>query len=255
MALVDPNVPLTVDHGKDPRSISGHPANQIPYRMQQVVISWTFILASIFLELDFLSFQNLQGALKSGQAPSYFASLCNWFGVLQGWLWLQGFTFLAHWLHSLSATSGALLGCYLKLAASVFFCLQPMTGVAGTRLGAGLWWSNLVGILLFHSGNCVSVFDFAMNTPPGADKQRGWLYHGNLPITGMWIYWLATWILVGSNLLACQWHGDAKAAWQDGNSAIVQILMYSGAFFLLLGSVVYAIWCNGLSNFSHNPIP
>lgn len=248
MASTAPLTTAAMEHGGardvcDTSADCDSSAEGIPYRLEQVMISFTFILASVFLELDFISFQCLQSALKeSPPDPSYFASLCNWFGTLQGWLWLQGFILLAHWLHSVGATNCSLLGCYLKMLASLFFCLQPMTGVAGTRSGAGLWWSNLVGIICFHTGNMVSVLDFRMNTPPGASRSKGWLFHGNLPITGMWIYLMATWCLLGSNFLSCEWSGNKS--WMDADSLTVQLLMYIGGGLLFLGSCVYAIWCN-----------
>merc|ERR1719462_65937 len=100
-------------------------AKLIPYRLQQVLINWVFIVASLALLLDFGALQALlRGELAE---PTYFAELCNWFGVLSCVGWFSGFTLLAHWLHSVGGTSMALTGCYLKLVAAIFFNLQPMT--------------------------------------------------------------------------------------------------------------------------------
>merc|ERR1711972_1273597 len=134
--------------------------------------------------------------------------------------WLLGFVLLAHWLHSVGATTMGLTGCYMKLLASVFFNLQPLTGTMNDPVfaggftrggGAGLWWSNLVGILLFHSGNLVSCCDFYLHLPPGASKRQGWLYYGNLPITAMWLYQAATWCPVAANVMSCSFGGASWA--------------------------------------------
>jgi len=219
-------------------------AKQVPHQSQQVLISWLFIFASITLFLDFAALQALVAALTGGSAPSYFASLGNWFGVSSCVMWLIGFAILVHWLKRIGATPMGILGAVLKLVASVFFNLQPMTGTAQTRDGAGIWWSNLVGIILFHSGNLVSCLDFFLHTPPGADTKKGFFYHGNLPITGMWIYQVATWFLVVGNLISCAWDGDDDKQWAKTNDTSVIVCQYVGSLLLLVGSLVYGAWCN-----------
>lgn len=235
-------------------------ARHIPYRMQQVLISWVFITASAALLLDFASLQDL---LQDPADPSFFAELCNWFGVLSCICWLQGFILLAHWLHSVGATRLGLAGCYLKLVAALFFNLQPMTGTMNDPLlaggfprggGAGLWWSNLLGILLFHSGNLVSCADFFLHTPPGADTARGWLYHGNLPITGMWVYQAATWFLTAANFFSCSFDGAAWAPLVATTAAPVFCSQCLGGGLLLLGSLIYTAWCGGFHDFSNPPL-
>jgi len=223
-------------------------AKEVPHQSQQILISWVFILASITLFLDFVALQNL----LNGEAPpnqSYFAKLGNWFGVVSCILWLTGFAILTHWLKRIGATPMGVFGCQLKLLASVFFNLQPMTGTAGTRLGAGIWWSNLVGIIFFHSGNLVSCLDFFLHTPPGADAKKGWLFYGNLPITGMWVYQIATWFLVVGNLISCAWNGDetGTAQWVPTTHTGVVVCQYAGSLLLLLGSLIYGVWCNAFA--------
>jgi len=227
-------------------------AQFIPYRTQQVLISWVFIIASVALLLDFSALHALVQAQQG-----YFPELCNWFGVVSCLCWLLGFALLAHWLHSVGGTRMGLLGCYMKLIASIFFNLQPMTGTMNDPLlggGAGLWWSNLTGILFFHVGNVISCWDFFLHTPPGADKGKGWLYHGNLPVTGMWLYQAATWFLVASNFLACTFDGADWAPVMPLTDARVYICQLLGAGLLLFGSVVYAIWCAGFHDFSNPPL-
>lgn len=232
---------------------SGHPGDKVPFRTQQVLISWVFSFASLTLLLDFLA---LQALMHNGNA--YFAALSNWFGVVSCVLWFLGFVLLIHWLHSIGATLGGLVGAYLKLVAAVFFNLQPMTGTAnqpGTGGPSGLWWSNLVGIILFHMGNMVSCADFWVNPPPGSKRSAGWLFHGNLPITAMWVYQLATWFLVAGNLIACNWSGDeVTKQWVATGEWTVEMCQVAGALLLLLGSLIFTAWCNGFTNFAHQPL-
>merc|ERR1712113_818559 len=216
---------------------------------QQVLLNWVFIVASVALILDFGALQEL-----FVDPTSRFAELCNWFGVLSCICWLIGFILLAHWLHSVGATQMGLAGSYLKLVASCFFNLQPMTGTMNDPLlggPAGLWWSNLTGILFFHFGNIVSCLDFYLHTPPGADKKKGWLYHGNLPITAMWVYQAATWFLVASNFMACSFDGASWAPLVKIPEPPVYICQFAGGFLLLFGSIIYTVWCDGFRNFSH----
>jgi len=229
-------------------------AQGIPFRMQQVLISWVFVVASVALILDFAALQSLVRDIGSGDGLSRFDALCNWFGVISCVNWFTGFALLAHWLHAVGATRMGLAGCYMKFAASIFFNLQPATGTMNDPIlggAAGLWWSNLVGILFFHGGNVVSCLDFYLHTPPGASKEKGWLFHGNLPITGMWVYQAATWLLVASNFLACTFDGASWAPILPVASAPVFFCQFGGSFLLLSGSLVYAVWCDALRNSVH----
>lgn len=212
---------------------------QVPFQAQQVLISWVFLFASVTLLLDFISLQMLS-------TGTYFSKLNNWFGVVSCMAWILGFAVLIHWLLRLSATKGSLFGAGLKLVASVFFNLQPMTGVAQTAGGAGLWWSNLVGILFFHIGNLVSCADMWAYPSPGVDFKKRFFAHGNLPVIGMWVYQLATWFLVMANMLACAWSGDPSKAWLELDSWAVQMCQYVGASLLAVGSLIYLTWCDGL---------
>jgi len=233
-------------------------AKLIPFRMQQVLLNWMFIIASVALILDFGALQDLMREPPTN--PGFFAELCNWFGILSCILWFWGFVVLCHWLHSVGATPLGLLAAYMKLLASVFFNMQPMSGTMNDPLlaggynrggGAGLGWSNLTGILFFHAGNCLSCYDFWANTPPGANKKKGWTYFGNLPILGMWTYQMATWFLVASNFMACSFGGASWAPLVKIPEPPVYICQFAGGFGLLAGSIIFTIWCDGFRNFSH----
>mmetsp|Transcript_82176 Transcript_82176/g.172035 ORF Transcript_82176/g.172035 Transcript_82176/m.172035 type:complete len:274 (-) Transcript_82176:157-978(-) len=225
-------------------------ATFVPYRMEQVFISWIFIVASVTLWLNFLSLQDL--VRQTPPVFSHFSELCNWFGVFSCLMWFTGFAMLAHWLHQVGAGPLGKLGCYFKLLAAIFFNMQPATGTMNDpMLGgpAGLWWTNATGIILFHCGNCISCFDFWYNGTPGGDKNKGWFFHGNLPITGMWCYQMATWFLVASNVLACTPPGSSSILFVG--HPFVYFCQMMGGFFLTAGSVVYAWWCDGLVNFDY----
>jgi len=211
-------------------------------------------VASVALILDFAALQDM---VHTGRFKM-FDELCNWFGVLSCICWLGGFIILVHWLHSVGATSMGLFGAYLKVIASCFFNLQPMTGTMNDPLlggPAGLWWSNLTGILFFHIGNMVSCLDFFLHTPPGANKKKGWLYHGNLPITGMWTYQLATWFLVGSNFMACSFNKQFDwAPLYPLPSTPVYVCQFVGSFGLLAGTVFFMLWCDGFCGAANPPL-
>mmetsp|Transcript_39849 Transcript_39849/g.126141 ORF Transcript_39849/g.126141 Transcript_39849/m.126141 type:complete len:244 (+) Transcript_39849:96-827(+) len=217
-------------------------AKQVPFQAQQVFISWVFIFASITLLLGFISLQSLVAG-----GTSYFVKLGNWFGVVSCMAWFLGFAVLIHWLIRIGGTKGSVLGAVLKLIASVLFNLQPASGTAGTAGGAGIWWSNLVGILFFHAGNIVSCADMWAFPPSGADFKKGFFRHGNLPVIGMWTYQMATWCIVASNLLSCNWNGAPLPgnSWLPIGHGAVRAGQYVGASLLTLGSCVYCLWCDG----------
>lgn len=231
-------------------SPNGEETKSIPHRMQQVLLNWILMVASVVLVLDV-------GALQRNIAEhsSYMAAVCHWFGVLSCLCWLLGFVLLTHWQHSVGATRMALAGCYLKILAACFFNLQPMTGTMNDPLfggSEGLWWSNLTGILFFHAGNLVSCLDLFLHRPAGADKKKGWLYHGNLPILGMWVYQAATWFLVASNVLSCTFSGASWAPLAKTEEPPVYVCQFAGSFLLLLASMIYTAWCDGFRDFSHS---
>ena len=106
--------------------------------------------------------------------------LCYGIGLVSSVEWLHGFIIFVHWTWMLPGNSQkrvqrpvpfdhhyywycfvsccvgpknvpGLVAALLKTTASVFFCIFPATGL----LENACTWSNLVGIILFHSGNMV----------------------------------------------------------------------------------------------------
>lgn len=218
----------------------------VPHQPQQILANWIFLSASIMLLCQFAALQNVLLAYQQGMQLSYMAMLLNWFGTVSCILWLLGFIILLHWLIRIHATLGSIIATSLKVLASFFFNLQPATAIGGTSAGLGFWWSNLVGILLFHIGNLISCTDFWINPPIRSEFRRGPFYYGNLPVNGMWQFQLATWLLVAANLMSCNWGGQTpSASWLLTSHVAVQVCQYSGAILLITGSFTYLLWCDG----------
>jgi hypothetical protein len=164
---------INADSGppKDPRKAAG-----LPGLDQQVLISWVFIQASVFLLGGFIF---LQWGIH--YPDSYFAQwpnvgnmvfMCSCIG------WFLGFVLLTHWtIYAIGDTSSAgFLGTLFKLVASVFFNMQPMSAmweedaagitaasqsefVPGISFGFG--WSNFLGIwcgAAAATGLCLTVY-------------------------------------------------------------------------------------------------
>merc|ERR1719174_2401211 len=69
-----------------------HPGDQIEFRLQQVLVSWIEIVASIVYFMDFLALQ------------SDLIKVRHWFGAMAQFLWLLGFLLHLHWQHSVGTT-------------------------------------------------------------------------------------------------------------------------------------------------------
>lgn len=70
----------------------------------------------------------------------------------------QGFILLLYWsLYEIPIGFAGTFGTFLKLLASVFFNIQPASGLIEME-ELGVPWSNFVGICLFHTGNVVSCY-------------------------------------------------------------------------------------------------
>jgi len=163
--------------------------------------------------------------------------------------WFLGFAILIDWLvfhifPAYGASRRALAGATLKLIASAFFLVQPLAGLIAPTYGAaggaiGVPWSNFVGILFFHGGNCIDAVGML-----GSFDVTQPLAWANWPVWGMWVYMSATWLLVFANgifflTLESPWGPGANLG--DAPSS-VEALQYGGASLLLIGSVIYTAW-------------
>ncbi len=133
----------------------------LPGLDQQVLISWVFIQASVFLLGGFIFLQ-----IGIHNPDSYFAqwpNVGNMTFMTSCLGWFLGFVLLMHWtVYAIGDTSSAgFFGTLLKLAASVFFNMQPISAMweedAGGITAAsqsefkpgisfGLGWTNFLGI-------------------------------------------------------------------------------------------------------------
>jgi hypothetical protein len=141
---------------KDARKAAG-----LPGLDQQVLISWVFIQASVFLLAGFIF---LQWGIH--YPDSYFAqwpNVGNMTFMASCIGWFLGFVLLTHWtVYAIGDTSSAgFLGTLLKLVAAVFFNMQPISamwqedaaGIAAASQSKfdpghsfGLDWTNFCGI-------------------------------------------------------------------------------------------------------------
>ena len=216
----------------------------VPRRLEIIHISWVFLWASVSLMVEFIMlYQN-----------KFNDSIINAIGMMSCLMWLHGFLMLDHWLLSLAGGDitkiphVALFGASLKTIASVFFCLQPVTALANGDLGNS--WSNLTGILFFHVGNMISIFDmmiYSRNLPGGFNYKKPFCMD-NLPVFGMWTYLAATSFLVPANFWTCS-NLNISVPSADTVSAF-QIL---GGALLSLGSVIFLVWTGPFPSCGYRP--
>ena len=102
-------------------------AYAVPGRATVLASSWIFIIASIFLLIEFLGIHH-----------KWHASICSWLGTVSDVFLFAGFALLIDWLvfHIFPAFGGsrrALTGATLKLIASVLFTIQPFGGLVAPK--------------------------------------------------------------------------------------------------------------------------
>mmetsp|Transcript_32653 Transcript_32653/g.85502 ORF Transcript_32653/g.85502 Transcript_32653/m.85502 type:complete len:229 (+) Transcript_32653:70-756(+) len=206
------NAPLLGgDVARDPSAIPG--------RQCMWLLSWVFIFASIFLTTEFC-------LLHSTNPPTN--ELINFFGTLEGILWLQGFILLLYWsFYEVPIDPLGCFGTFLKFMASWFFNVQPASGLIKEDIGVP--WTNFAGICLFHSGNMISCV--AMHGM--LDKKNFWA-EGNLPVQGMWVYTLATTLLITADGLDFY----EVDSWDE----YIKYGQIIGAILLGVGSIIFAYW-------------
>lgn len=217
-------------------------SSYVPGRSTILASSVVFIAAALFLLVEFV-------CILCGSE----ALIINILGMLEGAGWLVGFALLIEWQVShLFPTIGysrrALAGAVIKLIASVFFNVQPVSWLLAPEAGActlpgvGVPWSNFVGIWLFHTGNTID----ALGMISAIDASRPLLALANLPVVGMWIFWSATWLLVVADTL--DYLGTPAPYGPNVSTGVsrtvVSCLQIAGAALLGVGSIVYAYWAH-----------
>lgn len=212
----------------------------VPGRNKILASSVVFIVASIVLLMELICLPGT-GYIKT---PSF--DFLNWCGVIQGLLWFIGFAILIDWIvfdtyPVWGPSRRALVGATLKLIASAFFCVQPFSAVfkyAPEQLPAGVPWANFVGILFFHSGNCVDALGTLLS---GLFNKAEPFSLGNLPVYGICTYCASTWVLVIGDGFAftanpLPYGAGKPMAGYVGPANVI------GSLGLLLGSILYTWW-------------
>jgi len=219
--------------------------------------SYVFIFASVCLLLEFIFLHyGIDQLLYYDGTPASWVTddLINGFGAASCVGWFVGFSLLIDWLvfyafDQFGKSRRALIGATLKLIASVLFNIQPWTALFDKGYGPkglGVGWSNFVGIVFFHTGNCIDAV--GMTSMFNWEKPSSF---NNLPVWGMWTYMLATWFLVIAD-------GIAYFATPAINGGTHNTQFYSasgvkfvcpgqiiGSFLLLVGSIIYTVHSHG----------
>jgi len=115
----------------------------------------------------------------------------------------------------------------------------------------GVPWSNFVGIVFFHAGNCIDAVGMATMFDSSAPFS-----HANLPVLGMWSYCLATWFLVVADGIAYwamppPWGPNTHEAAEP--TSLICPGQIIGSLLLLLGSIIYTYWA-AYSEIDENPL-
>jgi hypothetical protein len=217
----------------------------VPGRSLVLASSIVFVLASLLLLTEFV-------CIAAGSS----AALINTFGAAEGVGWAVGFALLLDWqveflFPAIGVSRRALAGCVCKLVAAVFFNVQPWSWIIAGDLterggspcaltGVGVPWSNFVGIILFHTGNTIDALGMASSfdrTSP--------LALSNAPVIGMWIFWIATQLLVVADTIV---YVETPPPFGPGGNtgisptSVVLPMQMMGAMLLGAGSLLYTCW-------------
>jgi len=219
-----------------------HPGDQIPHRMQQVLISWIFITASFAYFMVYL-------ALQAG-----LPQLQHWCGVVASLVWLMGFLILLHWQISEGSSKAQQISTVFKALACFFGQVHPAALIMGCKESdPGVWWPPVLGIFLWHFGNIVASVDYYFTPPEGTDRNASILSHRNLPVTEAWIDQSATWLLLIAAFSITHWLGKDEDQLLPTSNWAVTLCQFGGVTLWLLASILKCEWCNGFRNCSHRP--
>lgn len=218
-----------------------HPGNFVPFRLQQVLVSWIFIVASIAYFLDFLALQ------------AHFNKARHYFGVVASLLWLVGFLLQLHWQFSVGSSFMQYIASSFKVMACIMGQVHPFSRIMGSKeTDAWVWWPALAGIALWHIGNLIGFVDFSYHPMPALDPEGSHMAHGNLPRTEMCVDAAATTLLVLAAVCTTQWMGHPEKQLVSTNNPFEVFLEFGGALLFLAASVIKCEWCNGFRNCSHS---
>ena len=193
----------------------------MPGRMTSLLSGIVSTIASILLLAEFLAIQ----------AEAW--SIVNPLGAASCVGWVVTFVLVIYWnVFDAFPVYGpdkiGLIGPLTKLVAACFFNIQPWSALIAPGYGVpgiGVPWSNFVGIVLFHIGNCVD----AVNIYKRFDPQNGYgVQSGNWVPLAFWTLCTATWFLVIAGGIA----------FFSGPTAGTLNSQIFGSFLLLVGSLL-----------------
>jgi len=233
------------------------PKEGIPGRSMILASSVVFVFASVFLLLEFIFiYAGPAQFLYYGKGRADWATndLINAMGLISCSLWFLGFVLLIEWIVFYTfpiwgPNRRALAGATTKLIASVLFNIQPYGYLIDDRYGlpgVGVPWSNFVGIVFFHFGNCIDSIGMLRS---GIFDTKAPLKWSNLPVYGICTYCAATWFLVIADAMAYlstpEQIGDCEIGplyHPDINKEFISPGQIIGSTLLLIGSLIYTVW-------------
>ena len=193
----------------------------MPGRMTSLLSGIVSTIASILLLAEFLAIQ----------AEAW--SIVNPLGAASCVGWVVTFVLVIYWnVFDAFPVYGpdkiGLIGPLTKLVAACFFNIQPWSALIAPGYGVpgiGVPWSNFVGIVLFHIGNCVDAVNIYKLFAP----QNGYgVQSGNWVPLAVWTLCTATWFLVIAGGIA----------FFSGPTAGTLNSQIFGSFLLLVGSLL-----------------
>ena len=209
----------------------------MPGRMTNLLSNIMSTIASILLLAEFLAIQ------------AEASSIVNPLGAASCVGWVVTFVLVIYWnVFDAFPVYGpdkiGLIGPLTRLVAACFFNIQPWSALiapiqapeeaeaqcawmAGYGVpGIGVPWSNFVGIVLFHIGNCVDAVNIYKLFAP----QNGYgVQSGNWVPLALWTFCTATWFLVIAGGIA----------FFSGPTAGTLNSQIFGSFLLLVGSLLF----------------
>eukprot|EP00300_Choanocystis_sp_HF-7_P033254 c45560_g1_i1.p1 GENE.c45560_g1_i1~~c45560_g1_i1.p1 ORF type:complete len:357 (+),score=89.14 c45560_g1_i1:28-1071(+) len=220
-------------------------AKQEKLDKQIATVSMIFVVAGVLLLVDFLLLQKHFNTLPfktsltlSEKTEKFMAGksgmqLVNFVGLLSAILWFVGFALFVDWIFQLPGPLqlGLVIPAGIKLLASYFFVVQPMTAVLGGD-DTGIPFGNFGGILLFHLGNMISAFNMSMHAYDSSHP----FAKANFPFWGTMLCLVGTTLLTTANFLVF-----SKLPPAEMEKKPVAVFQLAGATLLTVGSAMFLI--------------
>jgi cytochrome c oxidase subunit IV len=220
-----------------------HLGNSVKFRLQQVLVAWIFIVASISFFLDYLAQQ------------ASFNKACHWFGMVAASLWLVGFLIHFHWQLSVNSRREQLLAAVFKVMGCIMMQVHPFCMIIGmSEHDEAVWWPSFTCLALWHIGNIIGCGDVFFHPPNGFNRNAGVMAYCNLVVTEMWIDQFATWLLLFASVSITEWGGNPKDQLLPRTNGAVIFCEFTGTLMFLLAACIRCEWCNGFRNCTHKKL-